>query len=84
MLLLKPWTALKIWKLGYTSILSVQPKSLQRCVASHCERGSSLQRGTWGNAGGRGTDQGEVPTGVRTDSSWRALWVLLAPPSTGA
>lgn len=67
------WIALKTWKLGYTSTLSVHvahPNSLRRCVVSHCECGSSLQSGIWSNTHGRGADQGEVPAGVTTNSPW--------------
>lgn len=65
LLLLKPWSALKIWKLGHSRILSVHvahPECLWRCV-SHW-----LQRGVWSNVGGHDTDQGEEPMGSTTNN----------------
>lgn len=65
LLLLKPWTAPKIWKLGYSRILSVHvahPNCLWRYI-SHW-----LQRGVWSNVGGHDTDQGEEARGVTTNT----------------
>lgn len=65
LLLLKPWTAPKIWKSGHPRILAVHvahPDYLWRCV-SHC-----LQGGAWRNGDGHDMDQGEEPMGITTST----------------
>lgn len=59
LLLFKPWTAPKIWKLGRPRILTVHvahPDCLWRCI-SHW-----LQGGAWRNVGDMG--QGKEPMGI--------------------